>query len=284
MRTLPTAVALILGSVLFLIALNGVLSGLWGFGQDPIIGWLTSGPAQASQSIDLGNRLIWFAIALLPVLHWSLEVHASTRERSILIRTSASESIAIYSRAIVQFVENSLGEIPSILDSQVRVRQIGNGIAIKIVVSLKPVENIPGVQSQIEQATRRKLVELLGAEKVKRISVIVKGFGEFARHLPQGRHEIQIPARIAEQGRHASDSEATLPEREEIVLAPGSAGDESLGDDEDRPAGEPEHGEGEAPAGEITLVPPGPPRESAKVVPAYDEAEDEEKPDPIDSP
>lgn len=294
---------LVMEIALLVLGLNGLLSGVWEFSRDPLIRPIfvrrerppaaaeitpaetAAEPAAEPAAAEPAEpahpgvsavgvypfiKVFWAVLFLLPLLHWATVLAIRTRRRSIPIKTSSSETISIYQTAIVQFVGNALSEIPAIVGHRVRVKQIGDGLGLRIFVKLRPVDHIPSVQAQIENVVRRRVNELLGIEKIREISVDVEGFGKFKRLPETATHEIPIQERPEGGSAAPADTTGLAKPGDEVVLKPADD------DDADWSAQESEtvsvaREEDE----EFRLHPPEPRSESARIVPASDEGEAE---------
>lgn len=289
MKQLSIAVLFVMEVAVLALGLNGMLGGWWVFPKDPILSLISpskdsaaivathrGAPAVVPEAVHPQARAYWTAFFLLPLLHWATILSVRVKRRSIPIKTTSSESISIYESAIVQFVGSALGEIPAIVGHRVRVRQLRDGLSMRIFVKLRPVEHIPTVQSQIEDVVRRRVAELLGIQKIHEITVDVEGFGKFRRRAEEPNTEIAIQVRPESE---ASAPPPAAPRIDEVILKEDGPHSDWSSDAEPSPL-HPEESEPQ----EITLHPHGAHSETAKIVPASDEAEGEGDADPYSRP
>lgn len=128
-----------------------------------------------------GPWFYWLAVLLLPTLYGLVSFFIYQRDQAITIKTSSSEVIRIYKTAIVQFIANIMDEFAEVLGHTSTVRQVGKGIDLRLKIKVKPIPNVPRIQSEIERVVRRRVTELLGIERIHKITVDVSGFGTMER-------------------------------------------------------------------------------------------------------
>ncbi len=176
-----SALVLLIAMQIVLVALGvqGIMGGvlelphLFPFNQIP--------EALVPASDGWGPWFYWLAVLLLPTLYWMISLFIRQRDQAIAIKTSSSEVIRIYKTAITQFIANIMDEIAEVIDHTSTVRQVGKGIDLRLKIKVKPIPNVPRVQSEIERVVRRRVTELLGIERIHKITVDVSGFGTMER-------------------------------------------------------------------------------------------------------
>lgn len=252
MKHLSTTMMILTGAVVFIIGLDGALSGLGKLGANPILGWL---PDMFVPATDGARRAYWLAFLLLPVAQVASLLASIQRSRSITLKKTDSETLSLYHSAIVQFVSYALAEVPAILHHKVKVKQVGReGIALTLTLKLQPVGDIRNIQAQIEDKIRRRMKEILGSEKLRNINVIVKDFGGLDVAEPMPTREYAIQAR--------SDTEqAAPPPVESSKEISNPSGDDSPARESDftiaEPGGDASDASDETEHKEIRLAPPG---------------------------
>lgn len=197
-------------------------------------------------------RLYWLAILLLPTLYVLVSIVIHRREQAITIKTSSSEVIRIYKTAITQFIANIMDEIAEVIDHTSTVRQVGKGIDLRLKIKVKPIPNVPRIQSEIERVVRRRVTELLGIERIHKITVDVSGFGTMERTAaaaePLAAAAAAEPAQSSlrfeeypgstDSGGAALELDTTLEHRVDAGVEPGgsdSAESETASEDEPGP-------------------------------------------------
>jgi uncharacterized alkaline shock family protein YloU len=159
-------------------------------------------------------RLGWTVVLLTPaaraaVLWWILRA-----ERSIVIRASGSVSLSLHQAAVVQYIRNALDEIEELRGHRVRVAPAGrNRVTITIEITLAPVADVPAVQERIQRIIVEKVTALLGAGRLAKTRVIVRGFtaGPRAARKAESEDEIEDEREATPPYASFDDVEESLP-------------------------------------------------------------------------
>ncbi|MCE5229938.1 hypothetical protein LLG95_10125 [bacterium] len=159
------------------VALDRLLSGLWGLGVNPILGRLFAwSPALINPLTSALNAQLWAAAALmLLAIYWVLCVTIwLSRPRPLRVRTLSGGTMLIHPGAIIKFVKMQIDSHPAVISSRVRVRQTGNSnLAVGATINVQPIESLPVIDEQIKVAVRDGLSQVMGIEKIDEITLLL---------------------------------------------------------------------------------------------------------------
>ncbi|MCL5269347.1 MAG: Hsp70 family protein, partial [bacterium] len=172
MRALRYLLQVAIHAALFLVALDVILSGVWGLADHPMLVLLGRVGAPTG---PMACYVYWVVALLLPPACWLVQWAIWTRRPAALqVRTSAGDALLIHRGALIKFVRAQVESHPAIVSQRVRVRQIGaRGISIKINVSVVPTSSLPEIKRQIESSIRDGFAQVLGIEKIDRIDIVL---------------------------------------------------------------------------------------------------------------
>lgn len=212
MRFLTKLIVLVIEIVVFAMALNTLLGGFLGLPESPIVALL---PEIVRPMGPWGVRFYWLGLLALPILHLLILVSIYRRSRSIVFKTSPTDSLSLTRSAVVQCVRTELAEEPAIVKHKVILNQAGRrAVDLRVELKVKPIENIPEMQARLGRQIRRALSDVLGLENVRHIKVDVTSIEE-----PRKRRSDAVPVvrrlegpksfRSARRGSGAAASTAT---------------------------------------------------------------------------
>lgn len=212
MRFIGKFIVAVLEIFVLALALNGLLSGLFGLPEAPLVGLLPEAVVPAG---PWSERFYWLVLLALPVLHWLVLVSVFRRGRSIVFSTSPTDSLSLTRSAVSQCVRTELAEVPSIVKHKVIISQAGRrAIDLLIELKVKPIENIPEMQARLGRQIRRALSEIMGLENIRHIKVNVTSLEEPRKRRSDG------PVPVA---RRLEGPRSEAPDRDDRVEAKASA-------------------------------------------------------------
>ena len=176
MRPLRSLVQFFIQLILALIAIDAILSNLWGFSQNPVrnlIGYYLVPTAPLSQ--NLAWRSLWVAVLLLVVLYWVLSLAIwRKRPRAIQVRTSGGETMLIHPGALLKFVRLQVENHPAVVSQKVKVRQKGSrGLSVWALVNVQPIDSLPTIKRQLENSIRDGFAQVMGIEKIDEVTIVI---------------------------------------------------------------------------------------------------------------
>lgn len=186
MRFLTKLIVLVLEIVVVGMALNTLLSGFFGLPESPVVALL---PEIVVPMGPWGARFYWLGLLALPILHLLIRISIYRRSRSIVFKTSPTDSLSLTRSAVVQCVRTELAEEPAIVKHKVLLNQAGRrAVDLRVELKVKPIENIPEMQARLGRQIRRALSDVLGLENVRHIKVDVTSIEE-----PRKRRSDAVP-------------------------------------------------------------------------------------------
>lgn len=239
MRWIAFVTVFLIELIVVALAANGVLSGLFKLGENPVLNLLP----EAVLPLGPGTtRTYWAFLLLLPVLHALVVIQMWKNGRSVSFKTSQSDTVSLTRKAIIQCIKNELSGVEAISKHAVAIKQIGSrAIDLHIELKVRPIENIPELQARIARSVRRSLSEILGIENIRKIRIDVKaieetkeGKGFLGRTIPIGRR-LEGPKRAkvdevtpppAAEAKTATESRSSKPHTV-FNTAPSARSDET---------------------------------------------------------
>lgn len=181
MRFLRAFVLFLITVILFLVAFNFSAAGLWKIPNDPVMTWLKEikWPPLVTGMTKLKDptlqRELWGAAAGLVVLVWLMSLMLwRGRGKAIHARTNDGEVVLVHPGALLKFVHHQVKTHPAVVWHKVRIRQKGNrGISIWVMANVRPIDSLPNIRWQIEEAIRNGFSQVLGIEKLDDVTIII---------------------------------------------------------------------------------------------------------------
>jgi hypothetical protein len=132
-------------------------------------------------------RFYWLGLLALPFLHLLILILLHRKNRSIVFKTSPTDSLSLTRSAVIQCVRTELAEEPSIVKHKVLISQAGRrAVDLRVELKVKPIENIPEMQARLGRQIRRALSDILGLENIRHIKVDVTSIEEPRKRRSDG--------------------------------------------------------------------------------------------------
>ncbi len=184
MRFLNKLIVLALEIFIVGLALNALLGGTFGLSESPVVSLL---PDVVRPAGPWSVRFYWLGLLALPFLHLLIAITIYRRSRSIVFKTSPTDSLSLTRSAVIQCVRTELAEEPSIVKHKVLISQAGRrAVDLRVELKVKPIENIPEMQARLGRQIRRALSDILGLENVRHIKVDVTSIEEPRKRRSDG--------------------------------------------------------------------------------------------------
>lgn len=200
MRFISKVIVVVVEVFVVAAALNALLSGVLGLPASPIVALL---PDVVRPMGPWAVRFYWLGLLALPILHLLIAVTLYRRGRSIVFKTSPTDSLSLTRAAVTQCVRTELADEPAILKHKVIISQAARrAVDLRIELRVKPIENIPEMQARLGRQIRRALSDILGLDNIRHIKVDVTSIEEPRKR----RSDSPIPVVRRLEGPKSGDS------------------------------------------------------------------------------
>lgn len=182
MRFLRAFLLFLITVMLFLVAFNYSAAGIWKIpATDPVLTWLKmiKWPPMVTAMDKLKDpmiqRALWGSAAGLVALVWLMSLMLLRgRGKAIQARTNDGEVVLVHPGALLKFVHHQVKNHPAVVWHKVKIRQKGSrGISIWVMANVRPVDSLPNIRWQLEEAIRQGFSQILGIEKLDDVTIII---------------------------------------------------------------------------------------------------------------
>ena len=207
---------LVLGICLLvvLLAMDRLLAGVGDLGPRPVTTFLDQLVPWMNMEEwgPVTRQALWTAILLMPLVYWlACLVSMKRQPAAYTLATVEGEPIMISPAAVLKFARLQVEQHPAVVSSKVKVAPAGGqGVSVWAQVTVRPIDSLPAIRGQLEQAVRDGFVQVMGIAKVDRVTVVLDFDERDLAHRPGSKARAEPAPEVPVRG---------VMEREEAALA-----------------------------------------------------------------